>query len=278
MPGYNGAYIPMLTYQQAYQTILNLLQYSSGNADQFLLALKAAYLPNLSFSKISTVEFCQHRYFLQHVKHLQPEPLPDYFIKGKLIHRIIADSYNHIQQHKPFQIQAYMELIENEYNGGWRMHLFNAAQVHMQNLWQDAEVIGIEEPFVIMLNEDLPPVVGIIDLILKQEDQYFVIDHKTGRDFYPQDELQMAIYELYIQRQYGATECKFFYDHYRWVNNLARIRKPAFQRTPVVLADLHRETALRRLHNGYQLIQGIIENNHVVHNGKCYRCPYVNIC
>ena len=215
MPRYNGACIPMLTYQQSYTTILSLLHNSAGDADHFLLALKGAHLPNLSFSKISTVEFCQHRYFLQHIQHLQPDPLPDYFIKGKLMHRIIADSYLQLLQHKPIQVQTYLELIANEYNGGWQMHLFNAAQVHLQNLWQDVEVIGIEEPFVILLSQDLPPVVGIIDLILRHKDQYFVIDHKTGRDFYPQDELQMAIYRQYIHHQYGGSECKCFYDNYR---------------------------------------------------------------
>ena len=90
------------------------------------------------------------------------------------------------------------------------------------------KVVGIEKPFVYLMEQAIPPVVGVIDLILRRGETLILIDHKTGRDFYQPDILQMAVYFNYLRSTGIKGECEFYYDSYRWVENLTRIRKPAF--------------------------------------------------
>jgi hypothetical protein len=116
------------------------------------------------------------------------------------------------------------------------------------------------------------------DLVLRKGENFVIVDHKTGRDFSPQDELQMAIYVEYIRREYGGKECPFYYDHYRWVNNLQRIRKPAFQRTRVVLPKRYWEAAEARIHAAQRTIERIRRQGWGVRNGQCFRCPYRGVC
>ncbi len=105
-----------------------------------------------------------------------------------------------------------------------------------------------------------------------------IIDHKTGRDFYQPDVLQMAIYNQYVHTAFGANECEFYYDHYRWVNNLGRIRKPAMQRSRITIPPHYWKEALQRLQQGYVQIKRILATQSVVKNGECFRCPYRAVC
>jgi CRISPR/Cas system-associated exonuclease Cas4 (RecB family) len=140
------------------------------------------------------------------------------------------------------------------------------------------EVIGIEKPFVFLMDGDIPPVVGVIDLILRQGDMMILIDHKTGRDFYQPDILQMAVYLSYLRSTGFKGECEFYYDSYRWVENLARIRKPAFYRQQMEISDKEAEIQARRLADGYQGIQNLRQGRIPEKKGECFRCAYQNYC
>jgi ATP-dependent exoDNAse (exonuclease V) beta subunit len=258
--------------------IQEVIEQSGGDSERFAETLRHKHIPHLSFSQISTVEFCHHRYYLQYIRLIDPQPLPDYFTKGKLLHQMIAASYQRLAGNKPISKDESFILIDGVYEGDHQRHLRNAFLTHMENLWAGCEIIAIEKPFAIKMEDMLPPMVGVIDLILKQNGNYILIDHKTGRDFYAQDELQMAIYRHFIHEHYGAEECLFYYDSYRWVNNLARIRKPAFQRTRVSLPPMYDRAAMNRIRKGNADIEMIRSENWGSKNGECFRCPYRNQC
>ncbi len=266
------------------ETILGVIEESSGSTDRFAETLRYRQIPHLSFSQISTVESCQYRYFLQYVRLLEPAPVPDYFTKGKLLHQVIASFYEKEAgsqagvADKAGSVEEAYQIIDNTYAGDAQRHLRNAYTVHLQNRWQDCQVLAVEQPFAMLVHPALPPIVGVIDLILRKDEAIIIVDHKTGRDFYPEDELQMAIYVQSIQQQFGETGCKFYYDHYRWVNNLARIRKPAFRRTQVSFSCAHWPAALERVRNGAKLIEQIREKKRAEKNGECFRCPYRKVC
>ena len=272
-------YMPdSLTPTQSFKEINALLRSVPGDAERFLLSMRAAQLPSLSFSKVSVVEFCEHRFYLQYILHLEPDPIPDYFTKGKLLHTVIAHTYRKISSQAAIDLDEEFELISQSYSGENQIHLMNAARVHLENMWKDIHVVSVETPFVMLISDDLPPVIGVIDLILRQDGRYIVIDHKSGRDFYPPDELQMAIYWQYIHHQFEADECDFYYEHYRWVKDLQRIRKPAFLRSEVNLPMAGWQPSLDRIRRAYGLMQRIRERNFAQKNGDCYRCPYRNMC
>jgi hypothetical protein len=258
--------------------ILSVIEETRGDSDHFAETLRHMHIPHLSFSQVSTVEFCHYRYFLQYEQLVDPVPVPDYFTKGKLLHQLIATTYANLARDQRVDPEPYYGLIRRHYQGDAETHLQNAVAVHLGNLWQDCQVVAVEEPFVMLIDERLPPVVGVIDLILKQNGNYILIDHKTGRDFYPQDELQMAIYVEYARQRYGGSNFRFFYEHYRWVKNLQRIRKPAFQRTEVILPSYFWQLALARIQSGFRAIEGIKTTQEAKKEGECFRCPYQKIC
>ncbi len=158
------------------------------------------------------------------------------------------------------------------------IHLANALQLYYQNRWQVEQVLAVEHPFAISIDENLPPLVGVIDLVLKEGNTIILVDHKTGRNFYPYDELQVAIYASYIQSQYPDYECYLYYDHYRWVNNLDRIRKPAFQRTRVEVQAESKALYQQRILTAALLIHALRSGSDPAHSAKCYLCPYKKSC
>lgn len=264
--------------EQNLSNIYSVIEQTSGNSDQFAETLRHRHISHLSFSQITTVEFCEYRYYLQYVKLVDPSPTPDYFTKGKLLHWAVASYYESIAREVEYPLERILETFDREYQGESQRHLHNAVAVHLDNRWQDCSVIAVEKPFVMTLDPDLPPCVGVIDLILRKDSCVILVDHKTGRDFYPEDELQMAIYVQFVRDQYGDVPCDFYYDHYRWVNNLARIRKPAFQRTRVTHSELNWTTAMERIRAGAELIQRIKTGKQASRNGECFRCPYHKAC
>ncbi len=265
-------------------TILAVIQETRGSADRFAETLRYRKIPHISFSQITTVEFCQHRYFLEYVCLLAPTPVPDYFTKGKLLHQVIASFYEKVgrfqdsDQDQASSTEAAFQVIDSTYEGDSRRHLRNAYTVHLQNRWKDCQIVAVEQPFAMLVDPALPPIVGVIDLIIRQDEAIVIVDHKTGRDFYPENELQMAIYMQYIQQQFGDLACKFYYDHYRWVNNLTCIRKPAFLRTQVNFSSARWPAALDRIRKGAGLIDQIRATKRAKKNGECFRCPFRKVC
>lgn len=263
-----------MDFDQAHTTILELITACAGDADCFAEYLRSENIPHLSFSQVTTVEACPYRYYLQYIENAALDPVPDYFIKGKLLHQLIARDYASGGNGCP----APADVISQQSCSEHRAHLLNAWALHRQNAWLGSEVVAVEHPFVMRPDPQLPPVVGVIDLILKENGGYLLVDHKTGRSFYPDDELQVAIYTRYIQSAYGGQSCRLFYDHYRWVNNLARIRKPAFQRVEVRADPRRWPQDLARIRAAFFKIREIQSTGCATRFGECFRCPYRGMC
>ena len=297
-----------MEFTDAFTAIQELIVECAGDSDRFAVRLRAERIPHLSYSQVSTVEACPYRYYLQYVRGIEPEPVPEYFTKGKLLHQLIARDYSNGHDRRE---PVYEDEVALQFSGENLAHLLNALELHRQNTWHGAEVLGVEHPFVMRINPfdgaqgkaSLPPLVGVIDLILKENGSYLLVDHKSGRNFYPDDELQVAIYARYIQQAYGGESVRLFYDHYRWVNHLGRIRKPAFQRVEVRADPAHWPQDLARIRAAYgkiREIHKICEQWNPLHengrkpfrsgdlrnsllritsaNGECFRCPYRGMC
>ena len=285
--------------ESAFTAIQELIAECAGDSDRFAERLRTERIPHLSFSQVSTVEACPYRYYLQYVRGIEPEPVPDYFTKGKLLHQLIARDYSNGHDGRP---PAYEDEVALRFSGENMAHLLNALELHRENAWRGAEVLGVEHPFVMRVHESLPPLVGVIDLVLvtdhesdlwrslersdlkslslqgQKKKSFILVDHKSGRNFYPDDELQVAIYARYIQQAYGGDYCRLFYDHYRWVKNLGRIRNPAFQRVEVRADPAHWPQDLARIRAAYGKIRAILESGVAPRHGECFRCPYRGLC
>ncbi|RJQ43875.1 MAG: PD-(D/E)XK nuclease family protein [Anaerolineaceae bacterium] len=267
-----------MNFHQSFQQIQILLSSIPNDGDLFVETLRQEHLPHLSFSQISTIEFCPYRYYLQYIRFQQPEPLPDYFTKGKLLHKLIAQFYQSQKDGNTVDLSDLESEISLSTNNMNHAHIVNALQLHFQNRWCDYEIVAVEHPFVLSISDDLPPMVGVIDLILQGENGIVLVDHKTGRDFYPYDELQVAIYSQYIRKMYGDSTCRLFYDHYRWVENLGRIRKPAFQRSEVSVEPSQWAFYLNRIQTASEKIQLLQSGEQPSPIRACFCCPYRQSC
>lgn len=260
--------------------ILQILDYSGGDADAFVKELRTRHVPHLSFSSLTTVEACPFRYYLEYIKGVALDPPPQYFIKGKLFHQLASQYYHSLGGNSILDGEDLCAMVDQMALPGEqaRVHLENAARMLVDSSWKNWEVMGVEAPFVMLLAPDLPPCVGVIDLILRQGDCYAVVDHKTGNTFTHPDPLQMVIYREYIRRSFGPSECQLYYDHYRWVNHPARLRKPAFYREEVVSTQYEWDWVISRFQAGYQTIRRLNDGGYASRSGACFMCPYRSIC
>ena len=138
--------------------------------------------------------------------------------------------------------------------------------------------MATERPFVLSLGRGLPPLIGIIDLLLSKGDVFLVVDHKTGKNLYEQDELQLHLYGEHVRMAFKPGQLLACFDEYRWVNNLDRIRKPAFRRTFVQRASRSWTQALKRIQDGHRRIRHIERTGEAGSGAECYACHLEGVC
>jgi hypothetical protein len=82
-----------------------------------------------------------------------------------------------------------------------------------------------------------------------------------------------------VVRAHGAKNVEAYFDSYRWVNNLTRIRKPAHVRTRVSLGSHSWGQALERLKAGYKAIKEVeAAGEKSPGGGRCFMCPLRGVC
>ncbi|MBI5525594.1 MAG: PD-(D/E)XK nuclease family protein [Deltaproteobacteria bacterium] len=262
-----------------FQRISRLIAAHKGGARSLVEKLDARGHRHLSFSKIACVESCPYSYFLQYVKREELDPQPAYFVKGRVFHRAAASFYRRVARGQRPAATDLGTITRRPDDIVAECHLRNAAEVLAQNAFEGWEVLGVEDIFVLDLGRGLPPCVGVIDLVLRQGSTYAVVDHKTGKDFWRQDPMQLAIYREHVLREHGATKVQGYFDAYRWVNDLRRIRKPAFERTRVRLSSRSWAKAQRRFEAGYKAIKEVERaGEKSPGTGSCWMCAWKGVC
>ena len=250
----------------------------TGSMPAFAKVLDKKGAAYLSFSKVSSVEFCPQRYLLEYVERVKLSPEPKYFVKGRLFHEAAARLHRARLRGRRVSLDQLIKPVERRMGEDDANHVRNAIDLMQREIDADWEVVAVEEPFVLDLGPDVPPCLGIVDLVLRKGDEFAVIDHKSGRQFYEPDRLQLALYREYAKRQYGAERCAAYYDQYRWVNNLERIRKPASCRTKVSIRKGTWNSVLRRIAARHQQMRKIEQTGRAHGTGNCRACPYNDLC
>lgn len=210
----------------------------AGSFPSFMADLDQRGVPYLSHTKVATVERCPRCYYRQFV--LGEQPSSDALTTGLLFHQAAAAFYLRRRQAPPGGAPAAAATAPPAHPSPEEQpFLDNALTLMAEHAWDGHEVVGVEEVFFMDVGMDLPPVIGVIDLILRAGASYVVVDHKTGKRFGDLDYDQLELYAEHIRRRYGAVECRAAFDQYRLVRNLRRIRTPAFCRTTVGVGASH---------------------------------------
>lgn len=250
-----------------------------GGAHSLVRKLDDGGMTHLSWSKVACVESCRQSYYLQYVKRVKLTPEPDYFVKGRLFHRAAEKFYKGLRKGAAPASADLALIFERHHSIVARGHIANAVEVMVANAFHGWEVLGVEKVFALDLGPKLPPAVGVIDLVLKKGKVFAVVDHKTGKDFWRQDPMQLAIYREHVVRAHGAEKVAAYFDAYRWVNSLTRIRKPAHVRTRVRLTSRSWGAAQRRFEAGYEAMQEVEKaGEKSPGGGPCWMCSLRGVC
>ncbi len=248
-----------------------------GTAGAFSRRLDREGVPYLSFSKATAVEFCELRYHLEYVRRARLSPRPDYFLKGDLLHTAAARLYRGRASGRRVAIERLLAFVgRSEVVDAHQVA--NAVRLAAENAWDGWDVVSVESLFLLPLPGDLPLLLGVTDLVLSRDGEVAVVDHKTGRKFGAPDPLQLAIYCEHARRAFPGKRVRLFFDQYRWVDDLARIRKPAFQRTEIPAGDCRFADALGRLRAADKSIRALAAGAGPEPSGECYLCPWRHQC
>ena len=267
----------MQSIGHGFRAVAKALAEWDGTIGELVSRLDRQRVPFLSFSKLSTVEFCEHRYLLEYVEGVQLDEEPAYFSKGNTFHAAASMAYQQMNEGNT-DIEMLLTRVREHRPKDHHAHLSNAVTLMVQNAHRGYTLVATEHPFVLSLGRGLPPLVGVIDLLLRKGQTFLAVDHKTGKNFYHQDKLQLLLYGEYVRRAFKPKRCLACYDEYRWVNNLDRIRKPAFRRTHVRSSPRSWPVVLRRIKNGFDAICRITKTGRADSGTQCYMCPFKDSC
>jgi predicted RecB family nuclease len=262
---------------QGYRAISAHLAGWTGTIGGFVRDLDRRGASYLAYTQVSALEFCPYRYYLEFVERVKLRPQPDYYVKGHIFHEAAARYYRGLARNRSVSVETLHAFIDRHDRCDGNQ-LKNAVTLALQNSHAGWEVVGVEKPFVLSLGREAPPCVGVIDLVLRHGKHYAVVDHKTGKNFYEPDGLQVAIYREFVRRQFRTERCLAFFDEYRWVNNLDRVRKPAFQRTKIRRTSKEWKAAAQRIANGYRRMRVIQRDGDASGADFCFMCPFKGRC
>lgn len=95
-----------------------------------------------------------------------------------------------------------------------------------EGLFEDCEVVGVEQK--VFLKIEGRPFVGVIDLLLKDGEDYIVADHKSKSAFKSKRELaeyarQLYLYALFVREKYGKWPTKLVFHMVRAGGELVEV-------------------------------------------------------
>ena len=162
--------------------------------------------PHVSFSEISTYQACPLKWQFQYVEKATPESVSAAMLLGSCVHEVIHRHFEGVMADE--QTPAIDELM-GVYQARWdnesqsipvqfaqkqdaesmtatarRMIEQFLASPHAR---PEGEIIGLEEPFRVGLDPDLPDLAGTVDMITRHGDELVVTDFKTARSMWTEE-------------------------------------------------------------------------------------------
>lgn len=253
------------------ETLQRNWQAWTGPFPEFMLQLDQQRTLYLSHSKVATVERCPRCYYQQYI--LGEQPSSDALTTGVTFHQAAAAFYETMRAgRRGLSVEDLCRLMPPTPVSDETQFMNNAYQTLLQNAWEKYEVAAIEELFFMDLAPGLPPVIGIIDLVLRADRSYLVVDHKTSKRFNDLDLGQLELYAEYVRRSREVTECAAAFDEYRFVPNLQRVRKPVFRRSPVAVSPAHVPAMIGRYTRAWERIARIQCEDDATPAADCWFC------
>ena len=163
---------------------------------------------HLSHSQIEEFTRCPRRYHLHRRVGLKPQFCPSGLLFGVAMHSAVG-VYHQLRLEgkeaglplllKTFRAKWQSEDLPVKYKEDESPESFAALAKKMLRTYIDdqkggAQVIAVEEPFRLHLSDDLPPIVGRIDLVEMEEGRLVLSDFKTASSRREPDPEQLVLY------------------------------------------------------------------------------------
>jgi len=176
-------------------------------------------IEHISISRKQLWDQCQQAYkYKYHLELKSTEPEPEYFLYGKLIHKVAEDYVNsNLEKNIEKILKEYMDgdllleekkvVLSNEYK--------NKAINHVINVKKLSDRIGPGGETEWKFRYDLEPpknkiVTGVIDRLIIKDDKCFIIDYKTTKKGFwrknnntIRSDIQLLCYAMIVNKTLG---------------------------------------------------------------------------
>lgn len=204
--------------------------------------------PHLSVSQISTWMQCPRKYRFQYIDKMPWPAVPSSLTFGTAVHAALAalsqarlegDEPTVESLHAAYRVAWASESKPIEMKDGETPEALDAMAKAMLAVAleqpQVGRVIAVEESFRIRLAPDIPPLVGVIDLIEERDGRAVIVEHKTGAQRFTDqrvaDDNQPTAYAL-AALEMGLPGVKTIDDVEVRFNVLLKLKKPTIDERP----------------------------------------------
>lgn len=165
-----------------------------------------------SFSRVNSYETCPRMWLMEYLECMKKSgnafaewgshchSLFERYYKGELEHYQLADVYEDEYDQAVSSPFPFKKMADGYYANG--LEFFST----FEGQYQDYEVVGVEKK----VDMDLcgRRFIGYIDLLLKKDDEFYIVDFKSKSKFKTADEkkhyaLQLYLYAEYVRQEYG---------------------------------------------------------------------------
>ena len=255
------------------QTLASNWKRSRKPLGEFADRLDDQGIPYLSHSKIFLYEQCPRCYHKKFILR-EPEEVSEAMRRGQSFHRAATNLYASLRDKTSLPTRSrLLAAPERKTLSKESVALLaNAIDLLRKHRWGDHEVISMEEPFFMDLAPGLPPIIGITDLVLRLEETWIVVDHKTIRQKTNHDPSQLVLYAEHVRRMHSSKCVIGVFDSYRLVPDLKTATRYPFQRIPVSVDRSLLPPLVTRYRKAWKKISAMKPGHVPTANSDCYKC------
>jgi len=253
--------------------------------------------PHLSASSVGDYLDCGLLYKFGRIDKLKPAFTPDAMEFGSAIHMAMAE----IHQQKMIGTEMTIGEIQESFEEHWtrlakdnpviqygagksfESYLLEGKELlsvyYHKRSRDNFQVIGVEEPFSIMIPGCTVPIIGAIDLIEEDSSGTIIVtDFKTSARAYSIDEVdrnfQLTLYQIAVkQNGFADREILLKFDC------LIKTKTPKFEPCYTTRSDVDEKRAIRKIIEVWKGIsKGVFIPNDQASNWKCKNCSFKTPC
>jgi len=250
--------------------------------------------PHLSVSAINDYCDCSLSYMFNRVEHREPEFVSDALVFGITMHRVLERLYQAkkrrdipplayvLEWFENFWIRAVEETPNIQFKEGENVQsLLKKGKDLLATYWKDHpqdgyRVLATEYEFSFEIEGLDVPIIGVIDLIEADTENFIISDFKTSSRAYASAEidksLQLTLYYMAAKRNgFGDREILLRFDC------LIKTKTPKFEQYYTVRTEEDEHRAIKKIRQVWSGIQkGVFIPNDT--GWKCGYCSYKETC